>query len=142
MDTLLRPPVWSGGQTFWMLMMPSTPCHRIVSALLVTFIFHAISSVAFPVGAEEFVKVRPVLPGKQCKIAHQNNWTEQERWVWKEVCEGREADLIERKGYRLESDNPDRWPQERILRPAFLESILLHEPTRRTKETRHTRETK
>ena len=117
-----------GGQTFWMLMMPSMPCHRIVSAVLVTFIFYAISSVAFPVGAEEFVKVRPVLPGEQCKTAHQNNWTEQERWVWKEVCEGREADLIQREGYRIEPDNTDRWPQERILRSAFLESILLHEP--------------
>lgn len=61
---------------------------RIVSALLMTIIIHAISSVMFPVGAEEFVKARPVLPGKQCKTAHQNNWTEQERWVWKEVCEG------------------------------------------------------
>lgn len=116
------------GQTFWMLMMPSTPYHRILNSLLVAFMFHAISSVAFPVGAEEFAKVRPVLPGNQCKTTHQNDWTEQERWVWKEVCEGREADLNQRKGYTLEPDNPDRWPQERVLRPAFLESILLHEP--------------
>lgn len=117
-----------GEQTFWMLMMPNMLCHRIVSALLVAFIFHAISGVAFQVGAEEFVKGRPVLPGENCKTAHQNNWTEQERWVWKEVCEGREADLIQREGYRLEPNNTDRWHQERILRPAFLESILLHEP--------------
>lgn len=36
--------------------------------------------------------------------------------------------MNQRNGYTLEPDNPDRWPQERVLRPAFLESILLHEP--------------
>ena len=108
--------------------MPSTPCRRIINALLVTFMFHAISSVAYPVIAEDYVKGRPILPGEKCKIAHRNNWTEQEKWVWKEVCEGREADLRQREGYLPQPNNPDSWSRSQILRPAFLESILLHEP--------------
>ncbi len=108
--------------------MPSTPCRRKFNTLFMAFMFYAISSAAFPVIAEEYVVGRPVLPGEQCKIAHRNNWTEQERWVWKEVCEGREADLNQREGLQHQPNNSDSWSRSRILRPTFLESILLHEP--------------
>jgi hypothetical protein len=63
---------------------------------------------------------------------HRNNWNEQERWVWKEVCEGREANLNQREGHQLQPNNPDNWSRSRILRPTFLEAILLHEPYRGT----------
>src|ERR1051325_4636691 len=99
-------------------MMSSMPCHRILNALFMAFMFH--TSVAYPVIAEEYVKGRPVLPDEKCKVTHRNNWNEQERWVWKEVCEGREANLNQREGHQLQPNNPDSWSRSRILRPTFL----------------------
>src|SRR4051812_39728699 len=104
--------------------MPSTPYHRILIALLMMFIIHPISSTADPVIAKEYVNGRTVLPDEICKIRYRNNWTEQERWVWREICEGREADLDQRDGLQNQPNNPDSWSHSRILTPAFLESIL------------------
>lgn len=33
-------------------------------------------------------------------------------------------------GGKLNPKTPERWPESRVLRPAFLETILLHEPYR------------
>lgn len=111
-------------------MMPSMLCRRLTSALLLIFIFHVITGLAFQVNADEYVKSRPVLPDERCKTAHRNNWTEQESWAWKEVCEGREADFNKLEGGTLNPNDSEKWTRIRILRSEFLESILLHEPYR------------
>ena len=107
-------------------MMPSMLCWRIVCTFFL--IFCAIPGVSFPLAAAEYVKDRPVLPGEKCKTAHGTSWTEQERWVWTQVCEGREADLNQREGAAHDPNKSERWTRIRILRSEFLESILLHEP--------------
>lgn len=107
-------------------MMPRILCWRIVFTLFL--ILSAISSVSFPLTAAEYVNDRPVLPGEKCKTSHGKNWTEQERWVWTQVCEGREADLNQLEGAAHDTSKSEGWTRIRILRPSFLESILLHEP--------------
>jgi hypothetical protein len=60
----------------------------------------------------------------------QDSWTEQEAWVWAQVCAGREANLQDRY---CPGRNPGAGacqPANQILRPQFLESILLDEPYR------------
>ncbi len=106
--------------------MPRILCWRIVFTLFL--ILCAISGVSFPLTAAEYVKDRPVLPGEKCKTAHGKNWTEQERWVWTQVCEGREADLNQLEGAAHDTSKSEGWTRIRILRPGFLETILLHEP--------------
>lgn len=56
------------------------------------------------------------------------DWTPQEKWIWEEVCEGRAADL-ENQLESLEEIDPkdaETWPDSRVVRPDFLETILLH----------------
>jgi hypothetical protein len=67
-----------------------------------------------------------------CRIKPLQAWTPQEKWVWNQVCEGKIADFNEAKGYggNLDPKKPEKWPESRILRPKFLERILLHEPYR------------
>jgi hypothetical protein len=39
------------------------------------------------------------LPGEPCKVEPLKDWTPQEKWVWKQVCEGKIADFNEAEGY-------------------------------------------
>ena len=57
-------------------------------------------------------------------------WTPQEQWVWDQVSQGEIADFNKAAGYggELEPKQLERWPESRILRPEFLETILLREP--------------
>ena len=59
-------------------------------------------------------------------------WTAQEKWVWKQACKGKIADFNCAQGYggRLNPKEAKGWPEDRVIRPAFLETILLHEPYR------------
>ncbi|MCK4467092.1 MAG: hypothetical protein KAU60_01945 [Desulfobacterales bacterium] len=59
-------------------------------------------------------------------------WTPQEQWVWDQVSQGEIADFNKAAGYggELEPKQLERWPESRILRPEFLETILLREPYR------------
>jgi uncharacterized protein YjbI with pentapeptide repeats len=107
-------------------MMPNMLCWRKFFTLFL--IFCAILGASFPGTAAEHAKDRPVLPGEKCKTLHGTSWTEQERWVWTQVCEGREADLNQREGAMHDPNKSEGWTRVRILRPEFLESILLHEP--------------
>ena len=83
------------------------------------------------------------LPGLSCKIdplkepeLKKLNWTPQEHWVWKQVCEGKEADL----GIYIKQKKPDykdNFPLEtqeidelRTLTSDFMRTILLYEPFR------------
>ena len=65
------------------------------------------------------------------KVSHPS-WTEQEKWVWQKVSTGEIADFNKAEGYggALNSMESKGWPENRVLRPQFLENILLHEAYR------------
>lgn len=94
-------------------------------ALATFLLFHAGPSAA-----------RERLPGEPCQIDHPRDpetkknfiWTEPERWVWTQVCEGKIADFNIRYSTTLDPKSPDGWKKNRELRGTFLEAILLHEP--------------
>ena len=75
------------------------------------------------------VAARQVVPGESCQSAPLPKWKKPEQWVWERVCEGKTADFNERYGY-LDPKNRKGWDQNRKLSPAFLETILFHEPFR------------
>ncbi|MBE9592114.1 MAG: hypothetical protein IMF19_01415, partial [Proteobacteria bacterium] len=57
-------------------------------------------------------------------------WTPQEKWVWEQVSQGEIADFNKAKGYggKLSPRKSEGWKENRIIRPKFLETILLQEP--------------
>lgn len=57
------------------------------------------------------------------------DWSESERWIWQQARKGRIADFHERHG-RIDPHEPKGWTEERSIRAAFVETILLHEPFR------------
>jgi uncharacterized protein YjbI with pentapeptide repeats len=66
------------------------------------------------------------------------DWTPQEKFVWERVAGGEIADFNTADGYggNLDPKRPEGWPENRVLRPAFLETLLLKDPYRRNL-TRH-----
>jgi uncharacterized protein YjbI with pentapeptide repeats len=105
--------------------------HPVVSVLLFICFSHDIGNIASARTVhQEYAESYFVLPGEKCKTGFGKDWTEQEKWVWTQLCEGRKADLNQRDGRKLDPGNIGIWPRMRILRPTFLESILLHEPYR------------
>jgi hypothetical protein len=66
------------------------------------------------------------------------DWTPQEKFVWERVAAGEIADFNTADGYggNLDPKMPEGWPDNRVLRSAFLETILLKDPYRRNL-TRH-----
>jgi hypothetical protein len=56
-------------------------------------------------------------------------WTPQEKWVWEQVSQGEIADFNKAEGYggTLNPRESEGWKENRILRPKFLETILLQE---------------
>jgi hypothetical protein len=77
--------------------------------------------LSVPVEAEE------KQPPDQCIAAASSRWTRQEVWVWKQLCLRQDADLNEsgRFGATTDVDDPTSWSPQRILRPSFIESILM-----------------
>ncbi len=84
---------------------------------------------------------RPVFPGAvKCpyelppRIPPQIKWTEQENWAWSErICLGEIADMSKfggGDGVHCEPEEAADWPDTRDLSPAFLKTILNHEPYR------------
>ncbi|WP_325733604.1 hypothetical protein [Bradyrhizobium sp.] len=73
-----------------------------------------------------------------CSVPADERWTPQEKFVWERICVGEVANFNEAPGYggKLDPMNSADWPPSRILRPAFLEAILLNDPYRRAL-TRH-----
>jgi hypothetical protein len=82
--------------------------------------------------AEEQAKGKLSLPGQACQTVPLEAWTDQEKWVWKQVCEGKIADFSTAKDYggKLDPAKRNGWQENRVLRPAFFVTILLHEPFR------------
>src|SRR5262245_34090869 len=107
-------------------------CPLTVVFLAASLLLFVVMEVAPLHAAEKRAKGRPALPGESCSTPSRRSWSRQEQWVWKRVCEGKIADFNEAKGYggQLDPNKPEGWPTERILRPTFLETILLHEPYR------------
>ena len=77
---------------------------------------------------------------ERCEIPdeYKNKWEEPEKWAWKEICEGRDADFNRRPGNeRLDPKDPYKWSYDykwsdgrRTLSPSFLKTILLNETFR------------
>lgn len=61
----------------------------------------------------------------QCGAFVQPNWTNPEKWVWKEICEGREADFNKKEGTSHSPSLQEGWPETRVLRARFLELIVI-----------------
>ncbi|MBO1225397.1 MAG: hypothetical protein JYX80_13325, partial [Candidatus Scalindua sediminis] len=106
--------------------------HKIVVTFFTAFFLLATLGSFSLCAEEELIKGKPTLPGKSCQTEPLPNWTPQEKWVWKQVCEGKIANFNKTEGYggNLDPKKPEEWPESRILTPVFLETILLHEPFR------------
>jgi hypothetical protein len=65
----------------------------------------------------------------RCPLPPDEGWTSQERFVWGRVCVGEEADFNKEAAYggNLDPRELGTLPEDRILRQAFLETILLDE---------------
>ena len=76
---------------------------------------------------------QPVPADKTCSVPEDERWTSQEKFVWHRVCIGETADFNKEPDYGgyLDPKKPDNWPESRILRPSFLETILLKDQYRR-----------
>jgi hypothetical protein len=53
-----------------------------------------------------------------------------EVWVWIQICGGKIADLNRLLGDTLDPRSVEGWTEARKLSPAFLDTILLHDPWR------------
>ena len=76
------------------------------------------------------VNAAPALTGESCKVKPLIKWSEQEKWTWKQICEGKTADLANHYGGTDNPNQASQWPKNRGLSANFLQTILLHEPWR------------
>jgi hypothetical protein len=66
------------------------------------------------------------LPAAPCPELPGNvSWSEQEHWVWNEVCAGHEANLQQRYRGNETPGQGENWPLQRDLSERFLKTILL-----------------
>jgi hypothetical protein len=88
--------------------------------------------IALP-GARAQQAARPASLDDSCSVSSDRRWTPQEKFVWERVCVGEAADFNATRGYggKLDPLKPAGWPKSRVLRPAFLQMILLKDPYRR-----------
>jgi hypothetical protein len=71
-------------------------------------------------------RVRQGLTRGQCVVQPDPGWTPQEKFVWQRVCSGEAADFNEEPNYGGKLDpKKTELPEIRILRPAFIETILF-----------------
>ena len=109
-----------------------------ITAVATGFIFIvACTALADTAGATPGSRVHSATPGEECRIGADQlpqNWTDPERWTWKEICAGRDADFSRRLSGTLDPRDPSieqRWSDpRRTLGPAFLKTILQREPFR------------
>ena len=88
--------------------------------------------LAAPMGAIAQQAAQPPVIGDACAVPGDPRWTAQEAFVWGQVCAGATADFNSSLDYggSLDAKSPEHWPDNRVLSPSFLESILLKEPYR------------
>ncbi len=65
--------------------------------------------------------------GTACATPGKSEWTIQEHWVWERLCSHETTDLSIFAG-PSDPDLPDTWTPDHILRPEFLETVLLDRP--------------
>jgi hypothetical protein len=97
--------------------------------------FFLISLVLLGASFEARGEGRPAAPSADgnCSVAADTQrWTKQEVFVWERVCTGAVADFNKGTAYggNLDPDRPEGLPESRILRPKFLETILLEDKYR------------
>jgi hypothetical protein len=80
-----------------------------------------------PAGARGDDAAQPVPAVGRCTVPADPKWTPQEKFVWQRVCVGKIANFNNGPDYggNLDPKRPQGLPDSRILRPAFLEQILL-----------------
>ena len=71
----------------------------------------------------------PALPGQPCETPPRSEWTKPEKWVWRQVCEGKTANFNDVDG-ELDPRDPEGWSHRRLISPQFLETILVYDPFR------------
>ena len=98
---------------------------------MIIFLFFASESKSLN-AIEEPAKGIMARPDEPCRTNPIASWTPQEKWVWEQVCVGKIADLgiIKAVVGTLTQKETKEWSEKSVLRPAFLETILLHEPYR------------
>jgi hypothetical protein len=76
---------------------------------------------------------QPVPANGQCSVPGDSQWTPQETFVWQHVCVGETADFNKGPDYGgyLDPKRPEGLPESRIIRPAFLETILIEDKYRK-----------
>ena len=93
----------------------------------ILFLAILITSLGF--NAEKPVQSAPATA--RCPVPPDKDWTSQEKFVWERVCVGEEANFNKEAAYGGELDPKlGTLPEDRILRQAFLETILLDERRR------------
>src|SRR5262249_16042460 len=80
-------------------------------------------------------EARPAAPSADgnCSVAADTQrWTKQEIFVWERVCAGAVADFNKETAYggNLDPNRPEGLAESRILRPKFLETILVEDKYR------------
>ena len=76
-------------------------------------------------------------PSEPCRVGLKDIpaiWNDADKWAWRKICEGQEADFNVRLAIEFNPGNPkhkEHWSDERrFLSRDFLKTILLHEPFR------------
>jgi hypothetical protein len=85
-----------------------------------------------PVMARADGPPQPVPADGQCAVPADPGWTKQEQFIWLTVCAGKEADFNKEPDYGgdLDPKGAAGLPDSRILRPSFIETILLKDKYR------------
>ena len=106
-------------------MQPSVPVEGVLFVLRRSALWLFIALVV-PIAARADSPPQPVPADGTCAVAADPAWTKQEQFVWLRVCAGKEADFNKAPDYGGNLDPKSATlPDSRILRPSFLETILL-----------------
>jgi hypothetical protein len=89
-------------------------------------LFCLVVALAPPNTARADAPPQPAPPDGNCAVSVDPNWTKQEKFVWTNVCSGKEANFNTEPGYGGNLDPKTvTLPDNRILRSSFLTTILL-----------------
>jgi hypothetical protein len=95
-------------------------------------ILYLLVALTAPIAARADSPPQPVPADGQCTVAADPSWTKQEQFVWLAVCSGKEADFNKEPDYGGDLDpmSSAGLPDSRILRPSFIETIMLKDKYR------------